>query len=164
PDFLLRDLTLRAQAGYDLGVDYAFKYHGPRAALGLEYALLRSHVVLTASYNFQYLIFYDLSNPNAFNDPDIGRRFLGYTSPYRPPLCSPSPSRPASRPPGPAVDSRDQPLDPSRGVYVASTAEVGAEPLGSQFSYEKVLGDLRLYYTIAARLTLSGRLLYGALF
>ena len=156
PDFLVRDMTLRAQTGYDLGVDYAFQYHGPRGSLGVEYTLLGGHVVASASYNFQYLFFFNLAETpgDIFEDPALSRRFLGYTNPYRLGYLLT----------GAAVDYRDQALDPTRGFYFSPTLELGAPALGSQFSYQKVMGDLRAYYTILGRLTISGRAIYGAIF
>ena len=46
---------LQVVAGYDLGVEYAFQYHGPRASVGYARNFFHDRLQVTVGYDFQYL-------------------------------------------------------------------------------------------------------------
>lgn len=58
PDWPLPLGKLELAVGYDVGVEYAYQFHGPRASLGLQRGFWRDRVVAGASYNFQFLQFF----------------------------------------------------------------------------------------------------------
>ena len=153
PDFIVRDLQLKLQAGYDLGIDYAFKFHGPRGLAGVEYPFLHDHLVISTSDNFQYLFFYGLVG-DIFINAAQAKRFLGYVNPYRLAYILEQLT----------VDYRDRPLDPHKGVYFRLSAEEGGTYLGGGFNYQKFTPDLRGYYPLHHRLVISARVVYGKLF
>ena len=153
PDFLARNLLLRANAGYDLGVDYAFKYHGPRGAVGVDYLVANDRVQLSGSLNAQYLRFYSLTAPDVFENPLTARAFLGYTNPY--PLLYVLEQV--------IWDHRDRPFDPRLGFYLWLTFEEGI-PIGNGFLYQKLSPDVRGYVPLGSHVVVSGRLVYGHIF
>jgi translocation and assembly module TamA len=62
-------------------------------------------------------------------------------------------------------DRRDHPLEPRNGVYASLSLQEGGGPLGGDFSYFRVLPDLRGYLSFGEDdvLTLSARLRVGEL-
>lgn len=154
PDVLLRNLGLRFTVGYDLGVDYGFKFHGPRGQVGLQYSLLRGRLQLGASYNFQFLFFFQVADANVFQNPDEAKEFLGFTNPYRLAYLEEHAS----------IDLTDNTNDPHRGLYFTLSTEEGTTFLGSSFRYEKLTPDLRFFIPLGPRVTLAQRVLYGRLF
>ncbi len=152
PGFLVRNLSLRALVGYDLGIDYAFRYHGPRGSLGVDYAFARLHdrLILSFAYNVQYLQFYD-TVPTFLQDPTQSRLFFGYTNPY--PLAYLSGEV--------QLDLRDRPLSPRKGGYFDFPVENGAPYWGGSFRYWRVQPDLRGYLPIGSRLVLAARAQWG---
>src|SRR5581483_8948080 len=59
PDWPLPKATFELVVGYDVGVDYAYQFHGPRATIGVQRGVWRDRVFFGASYNFQLLQFFD---------------------------------------------------------------------------------------------------------
>ena len=82
PDWPLPLGKLELAVGYDVGVEYAYQFHGPRATLGLQRGFWRDRVFAGASYNFQFLQFFD-TDPAFLDDPALAGRLFGYTNPYR---------------------------------------------------------------------------------
>lgn len=154
PNFFHRGLSLQATIGYDLGVEYAFRYHGPRFQLGVDQAFLRDRLHLKGAYHIEYLQFYDPADPNFLEDPQNARRFFGYVDPYRLAYLTAEFT----------WDLRDRPLDPTRGAYFWLQAEVGASWLGGGFGYERVIPDVRGYIPLGKRVRLAARVQYGQLF
>lgn len=154
PNFFHRGLSFQATIGYDLGIEYAFRYHGPRFQIGVDQAFLRDRLHLKGAYHIEYLQFYDPADPNFLADPQNARRFFGYVDPYRLAYLTAEFT----------WDLRDQPLDPSRGAYFWLQAEVGANWLGGGFGYERVIPDVRGYVPLGKRVRLALRVQYGQLF
>lgn len=64
---------------------------------------------------------------------------------------------------GLSIDTRDYEPDPNSGVYAELSSEYGLRGLGSDYSYARVLGSVRLFYSPIpeiADLVLASRLLY----
>jgi translocation and assembly module TamA len=150
PDLGVRDLTLRSTVGFDLGVDYAFRYFGPRGAIGFDYSLWRNRIAFGASANFQFLRFFDVTSASVFQDPAEARRFLGYTNPYYLAYLLEQAT----------LDLRDRPVAPRLGFYAALTLEQGV-PISGSFSYQKYTPDVRAYLPLGSRVVLAGRLTSG---
>jgi translocation and assembly module TamA len=152
PDWPLPLGQLKATLGYDVGIEYAYQYHGPRLSLALQRGFWRERVLLGVSYNFQLLQFFN-TDPTILDNPALAGRLFGYTNPYRLGWLQGDA----------ALDLRDRPLDPHRGVYLSTTIEAGGEYAGGAFLYEKIAPDLRGYAPLGNRVTLAGRFVFGQL-
>jgi outer membrane protein assembly factor BamA len=153
PDWLWRLLELKWLVGYDLGIDYAYQYHGPRTTLGVNRPFWGQHVHVGLSYNFNFLLFFN-TVPAFTEDPRAAARLYGYTSPYRVGWWQEDL----------ALDLRDKPLTPHQGAYAAVTFEEGGSFAGGTFAYEKVQPQLRLYAPLGKRVTVAARGELGQLF
>ncbi len=152
PDILGRSSALTASLIYDLGVQYAYQYHGPSARLGISKGLWRDRISLSASYNFQFLDFF---NPqDGLTDTDKAGQLFGFVDPYRLGYLQETV----------ALDLRDRPVDATRGFYAQVTAEQGGVYTGSAFSYQKIVPEVRAYYTLFNRLTIAARAQFGQIF
>jgi len=155
PGFLTRDLSLKGVLGYDLGIDYAFRYHGPRGNIGVSYSFpqTRDRLVTSLSYNVQELFFYDAA-PAFLANPVEARTFLGYTNPYRLAYLSLDAQ----------LDLRDRPLMPRKGGFFDFSVEGGAAWMGGGFDYLRLLPDARGYLPLGKRVVLAARVEYGRIF
>lgn len=151
--FGLRHFELRWTVGYDLGIDYAYQYHGPRAQLGVYYGLWRQKIQLGFSYNFQFLDFFR-TEAGVFDNPAQAGSVFGYVDPYRVGWWQQDF----------ALDLRDRPLDPHHGFYFLASLEEGGVHSGSAFTYEKIVPDARGYVPLGPRVTLAARVQYGKMF
>lgn len=144
---------IQATLAYDLGIDYAYQYHGPRGSLGFAQWLWNDQIRLGLSYNVEALFFFNTDPAILSNPVDAGRVF-GYVDPYRLTWWQQEAS----------LDLRDQPLDARRGVYFGVVAEEGGTYSGSDFEYEKVQPEARGYLPLGDRVVLAGRLAFGQMF
>jgi outer membrane protein assembly factor BamA len=140
-------------AGYDLGVEYGYRFHGPRTVLRLERGYWRDRVLLAVSHDFEYVGFSDTDPVLTANPRVAGRRF-GYTNPYRLGWFAEEL----------VIDLRDAPLEAHRGVYFSLTAEQGGPFAGGAFLYQKLQPELRFYVPLGRRVTMAGRFWFGQLF
>jgi translocation and assembly module TamA len=152
PDLLGKSSALTASLSYDLGVQYAYQYHGPSARLGISKGLWRDRISLSASYNFQFLDFFE-PQPGLTESEQAGQLF-GFVDPYRLGYFQEQI----------ALDLRDRPVDATRGFYAQVIGEQGGVYTGSAFSYQKIVPEVRAYYTLFNRLTVAARLQYGQIF
>lgn len=153
PDLGWSLLELKVTVGYDLGIDYAYQYHGPRAQLALARPFLGERLRLGISYNFLLLLFFN-TDPAILGDPAQARRLFGYTDPYRLAWLQQDLS----------LDLRDRPIDGRKGVFLALTVEEGGAYTGSAFQYEKLMPEARGYVPLGDRVMLAGRLQFGQMF
>jgi translocation and assembly module TamA len=153
PNFFHRGLTFETTVGYDLGIDYAFRYHGPRLIVGVDQSLLRDRLHVKGAYHIEYLQFFDTA-PRFLENPVEARNFFGYVDPYRLAYLSAEVT----------WDLRDRPFDPSRGAYFWLQSEIGASWLGGGFNYQRVVPDVRGYVPLGKRVRLAMRAQYGQLF
>lgn len=144
---------LKATAGYDLGLEYAFQYHGPRAQLGYSRTFLRDRLQVGLSYNFEQFFFFN-TDPALLQDPLLASQAYGYVNPYRLGWWYEEL----------ALDLRDRALDARRGGYFAIRAEEGGVYAGGAFTYEKLLSEVRGYLPIGSRLVVAGRTEFGQIF
>ncbi|MDB4966364.1 MAG: surface antigen [Myxococcales bacterium] len=144
---------VRAVAGYDLGVEYAFQYYGPRAQIGYTRNFFHDRLQLGAAYDFQFLQFFNV-DPALLEDPAKSARDYGFIDPYRLGWIDESL----------VLDLRDQPLDARRGGWFGLRAEEGGVWSGGNFTYEKVTAEVRGYYSIWRRITVAARTEFGHLF
>jgi translocation and assembly module TamA len=152
PDLFWRT-ELKWTVGYDLGIEYAYQYHGPRAQLGLDHHFWNERVHTALLYTFQLLNFFD-TDPAILQSPSLAGRLFGFTDPYRLGWLGEEV----------ALDLRDRPLDATRGGYLALNVEEGGEYAGGAFEYQKILPDVRGYLPLGSHVVLAARVEFGQLF
>jgi translocation and assembly module TamA len=153
PDWPCRRCALGLEVGFDVGVEYAYQYLGPRVTLSLQRDFWRDRVHVGASWNFQFLDFL-ATDPAVLLDPaQSGLRF-GYTNPYRIGWWQQNV----------ALELRDRPLAAHRGAYFALSFEEGGADAGGAFRYQKVTPDVRAYAPLGRYVTLAGRVELGQIF
>ncbi|HXI60913.1 MAG TPA: POTRA domain-containing protein [Polyangia bacterium] len=148
PDVLATSVTLHALAGYDLGIAEGYQFYGPRAQLGGDRPFVRNRLLVGASWNLQYLNFFNV-------DEDVfggaSQRFFGFKNPYRLAYVEEFAQ----------VDLRNRPLDPTLGTYLSLHVEEGDPAVGGDFRYVKVSPEARGYVPLGHRVVLAGRALLG---
>jgi outer membrane protein assembly complex protein YaeT len=153
PDFIAPWYDLKWIVGYDLGIDYAYQYHGPRTTLGVSRPLWHNRINVGLSYNINYLMFFN-TVPAFQEDPHAASKLYGYTNQYRVAWLQQDFF----------LDLRDKPLAPHKGGYLGTTLEEGGVYTASAFTYEKVLPEMRLYVPMGSRVTLATRGEFGQMF
>jgi translocation and assembly module TamA len=144
---------LHLVAGYDLGVEYAFQFHGPRASVGYARNFLHDRLQVSAGYDFQYLLFFGV-DPALLADRALSARDYGWVDPYRLAWLEEALT----------FDVRDQPLDTRRGGWFSVRAEEGGVWTGGAFDYEKLIAEARGYYPFFGRIVVAARTEFGHLF
>jgi outer membrane protein assembly factor BamA len=143
--------TISLIVGYDLGIDYAYQFHGPRMQLAFSQAVWHDRIHFGIGYNFQYLDFFN-TDPAVRGGSGVPA-VLGYDDPYRLGWFNQEV----------ALDLRDRPLDAHRGFYASVGAEEGGAYAGGAFTYEKVSTQARGYIPLGAYATLAGAAQFGQL-
>jgi outer membrane protein assembly factor BamA len=152
PDILGKSSALTASVSYEVGVQYAYQYHGPSFRLGLTKGLWRNRISLAASYNFQFLDFFEAeAGLDGKGDTSV---LFGFSDPYRLGFLQEQA----------ALDLRNRPIDATRGFYLSMLAEQGGNYTGGAFSYQKFQPEVRAYYTLWNRLTIAARVQFGHIF
>jgi translocation and assembly module TamA len=126
PDLLGRNSQFSLGVVYDLGLEYAYQYHGPALRTGVQKNYFRDRLKLAASYNFQFLDFFE-TDPAILNDPGAATSFYGYVDPYRLAYLQEQI----------VLDLRNRPIDATRGFLAGVMAEQGCIYTGSAFNYQK---------------------------
>ena len=143
----LRTLSrLQATVGYDLGVEYGYQYHGPRAQVAVMKLLWHDRISLALSYNFQFLDFFHTA-PEILADPTLAASRFGYLDPYRVAWLQQELH----------FDWRDSRVDPRRGMVAEIIVEEGGVYTGSAFTYEKLRLGQRGYLPLGKRVVLANR-------
>lgn len=150
PDVLGKNSEISASLIYDLGLEYAYQYHGPGARLGIQRSFWRNKVKLAASYNFQFLDFFE-TDPAILSDPGGSGERYGYTDPYRLAYLQEQV----------VLDLRNRPIDATRGFMAGISAEEGGVYTGSAFDYQKILGEARGYLPLGSRVVIAARIQFG---
>lgn len=153
PDLFLPPDELRAAAAYDLGVEYAFQYYGPRAELGYARNFLHDRLQPSLSYNFQFLQFFNV-DPALLVDPATSQKVYGFVDPYRVAWLDEQV----------VLDLRDQPFDTQKGGWFALRGEEGGTFSGGAFDYEKLTIEARGYYPFFGRIVVAARTEFGHIF
>ncbi len=153
PDVPWPRATLKFTLGFDVGIDYAYQYFGPRTQLALQRGFWRDKVLISAAYNFEFLKFFN-TDPAIFLDPGQSGRLFGYVDPYRLGWYQQDFT----------LDLRDRPLDAHKGFYASLSVEEGGPWAGGAFEYEKLQPDVRGYAPLGKRVTFAARFQFGQLF
>ena len=144
---------VKLTVGYDLGLEYAFQYHGPRAQLGYSRTFFRDRLQVGLSYNFEQFFFF-ATDPALLANPAQSSQDYGYVNPYRLGWWYQEI----------ALDLRDRALDARRGGYFAVRAEEGGIYAGGAFTYEKLESEARGYLAFGSRVVIAGRTEFGQIF
>jgi outer membrane protein assembly factor BamA len=144
---------LHLVAGYDLGVEYAFQYHGPRAQVGYSRNFFHERLQLSIGYDIQYVMFFNI-DPALLADPMLSAHEFGFVDPYRVTWLEQAV----------VLDLRDQPLETRRGGWFSLRAEEGGAWTGGGFDYEKLVAEVRGYYPLFRRVVVAGRTEFGQAF
>lgn len=144
---------LKVTVGYDLGLEYAFQYHGPRAQVGYSRTFFHDRLSAGLSYNFDEFFFFD-TDPALLVDPVLASKAYGYLNPYRLGWWYEEL----------ALDLRDHALDARRGGYFALRGEEGGVYSGGAFTYEKLEGEVRGYLSLGSRVVVAARTEFGQIF
>jgi translocation and assembly module TamA len=152
PDLLGANSALTVGLGYDLGLEYAYQYHGPSASVGIQRALWKNHIKLAAAYNFQFLQFFNQVVTDQSTGEAVGSLF-GYTNPYQLGYLQEQV----------VLDLRNRALDATRGFLLGIASEQSGVYTGSAFSYQKILPEARAYVSLGHddRITFAARVVYG---
>jgi translocation and assembly module TamA len=147
PDAFGTSITVQALAGYDLGIEPGYRYQGPRTTLDAARMFLNDRILVTGSWNLQYLSFFDV-DPLYLTSTQLG---FGFVNPYRLGYLEQSGR----------FDLRDRPLSPRYGGYVQVRFEEGASAFGGDFMYLKFVPELRLYAPLGPRVVVAARSEWG---
>ena len=150
PDLWETNIIALAAVGFNLDVQPAYQYYGPRGQLGIERDFFHDHVTLGISYNLQYLTFFNLV---AGFDPSLTILDNSFRTSYRLAWLEDFIR----------LDLRDDKIYPRRGLWVELRAEQGEPGIGSNFQYLKLTGDFRFYIPAGSRLVFAGRFELGGL-
>ena len=153
PDLLGPSSQLTLSFSYDLGIEYAYQYHGPSVRLGVSRNFWRDRIQLAASYNFQFLDFFNIDPSISDNASEAGSLY-GFVDPYRLGYFQEQI----------VLDLRNRPVDARRGFYLALLSEQGGNYAGGAFSYQKLMPEMRGYIPIGERVTIAARLVFGQMF
>lgn len=138
PDAWATSITLFAALGYDLGIEPGYQFHGPRVQLGGERAVLRDRLRVGLSWNLQFLDFFNIKDVFDQYSTDLG---VGFRDPYRLAWFEEFTR----------LDLRDQQVDPRAGFWAEVRLEEGFSPIGSQFTYFKLMPDARGFIPLGTR-------------
>src|SRR5207237_286382 len=133
--------TLSYSVGFDLGVEYPYKFYGPRTQLAFSQSLWHDRIHVGIGYNFQFLAFFGVID--GFPPELTANGRLAWLNEEV------------------SLDLRDRPLDAHRGFYASLGMEEGGVYTGSQFSYEKFSTQVRGYVPLGDYATLAAEVQFG---
>jgi translocation and assembly module TamA len=155
PDLFGTPLRGYLRLGYDIETQLAFRSHGPRIGLGVEWLLWRDRVTLGLGWNMRFLDFFDIKAAVGASETILGLEFV---DPYRLAYFNANA----------ALDLRDDALDPRVGVYLGVSGEFGLRvsinntPVLGDFDYLLMRAEVRGYLPLGTkRLVLAMRGMVG---
>jgi translocation and assembly module TamA len=149
PDLFSSRFSVQGRVGFDLGIHEGYQYYGPLGEVGVERSFLGNRLLLSASWNIQYLRFFNI-DAEAFNPLTTPLGF-GFTNPYRLAYLHESAE----------LDLRDNRTEPRSGAYSAVHLEQGLPEVGGAFRYFKLAPEVRGYVPLGSRLVLGMRAHFG---
>ena len=152
PDVFGTALTAQGRVGYQLQIQEGFEYYGPRGGVGLERALWRDRILLSAAWNLQFFTFFNIDS-TAFNPVTTPLGF-GFQNPYRLAFLDEAVE----------LDLRDNRIQPHRGIWLGAHIEEGFPQIGGDFRYLKFVPEARAYLPLGGFATVAVRGLVGWLY
>jgi translocation and assembly module TamA len=160
PRFLTRDLRLQVSLRAERGLEQAFNFIGGRARAGVAWQP-HSDFTLSPSYNLEL---YRLQGQRGLQDQTtVPTLVLGCPAgTSQEDTCNISVSYLEQVA---EWDRRNDAIAPNNGYYAALSLQEGGGPLQGDFTFLRVLPDLRVYHTFGPndRFTVAGRLRLGTL-
>ena len=160
PRFLFRDLRLQASISGEKGLEQAYSFIGGRLRTGV---IWQPHPDLSVfpTYNLEV---YQLTGTVGANEVGIPPITLGCRN-QNTPAGEPCTIRLSYLETTVQWDRRDDKLEPRNGYFAALSIQGGGGPLFGDFTYIRLLPDLRYYrsFGLEQRLTLAGKLRLGTL-
>lgn len=153
PDLIGPSSALTLALNYNLGIEYAYQYHGPEARLGVNRSFWHDRFRAAVAYDFQFLDFFNV-DPSIENNLSESGSLFGFLDPYRLGYFQEQL----------ILDLRNRPVDARRGFYAALLSEQGGIYTGSAFDYQKLMPEVRGYVPIGERVTIAARLVFGQMF
>jgi translocation and assembly module TamA len=161
PRFLFRDLRLQASLSGEKGLEQAYSFIGGRLKSGV---IWQPHPDLSVfpAYNLEV---YQLTGKVGANEVGIPPITLGCINKSSAEAGEPCTIRLSYLETTVQWDRRDDKLEPRNGYFGALSIQAGGGPLFGDFTYIRLLPDLRYYrsFGIEQRLTLAGKLRLGTL-
>jgi outer membrane translocation and assembly module TamA len=155
PSFFEEYTNLTLRTGYQYVIQDALSGHRFRIGPGFARAFFDGRLAAKIGYTFQFDYFPDLACgaecDSAATSGTLDLRGLEIREQYLTATLSA----------GLAFDLRDSVLEPRSGLYAAFDVAFSHPYLGSDFTYVRMVGDLRLYATPWSFLTLAARLKIG---
>jgi outer membrane protein assembly factor BamA len=148
-DLVRTDAIGSVEVGYDYLAYEAFIEHGPQAQLGYEVQLGSPRLRLNAGYMIRRYGFRDTAT-SVLLAPGL-KMELGLDRP----------ERVAGFVQSLIADFRDQPLDPRLGAYAELKVVEGVRAVGSGYSYQQIVPDVRGYAPIGP-VVMAARARFGA--
>ena len=152
PDLIGPSSALTLALTYNLGIEYAYQYHGPEARIGLTRAFWKERIKLAAAYDFQFLDFFNIDP--SITDPGKSGSLFGFVDPYRLAYFQELAS----------LDLRNRPVDARSGFFMSLLFEHGGVYTGSAFDYQKLMPEVRGYIPLGERVTIAARIQFGQMF
>ncbi|WNG20819.1 BamA/TamA family outer membrane protein [Cystobacter fuscus] len=159
PRFLARDLRLQTSLTAERGLEQAYNYLGGRLRGGVVWQP-RPDFSISPTYNLEL---YNLNGQRGSVDQATAPAILlGCPEDGDRAECNISVSYLEQFI---ELNRRDDPLAPRRGFYASLSLQEGGGPLLGQYTFVRILPDLRGYYTFGPRdrFTLAARLRMGTL-
>ncbi len=144
PDIFSTGASLFVVAGYDLGIHEGYRFHGPRGQLGVERSFWGRRLTAQLSWNAEFFDFF-AQVTEAFDEQDTPLGF-GFRDPYRLTWLEQALQ----------LDLRDSAIDPRAGIWAEIRFEEGFASIGSDFSYFKVLPQIRAYIPLGTKRLILG--------
>lgn len=161
PRFVFRDLRLQASLSGEKGLEQAYSFIGGRLRSGV---IWQPHPDLSVfpAYNLEV---YKLAGKVGANEQGIPPITLGCINKTSSEAGEPCIIRLSYLETTVQWDRRDDKLEPRNGYYAAFSLQAGGGPLFGDFTYIRLLPDLRYYrsFGLQQRLTLAGKLRLGTL-
>ena len=154
PDLLGRNSALVFKAGYRMGVESFYQFHGPGFDIGVQKSFWRQLIQLSGGYHFQFLDFFNADDSvSILQNPQQAGALFGYVDPYRLAYLYQEFT----------VDWYNRPGKPSRGILFKLPIEEGGVYTGSAFNYQRLVPEVRASWSVG-RFTFAGRAMFGQIF
>jgi outer membrane translocation and assembly module TamA len=152
-DFLAPRLRLDVLGAYVVEEAEAYASAGPEARVVIDHPFLLDRLLVGGGWTLRYASFTRLDDAITEQGPEFQSE-LGVNEPERVGTFDQSV----------AYDRRDHPLEPHSGFYGELRVQEAGPWAGGKFRYVKVVPEVRGYVPIGPRVTIAGKIRWGAFF